>query len=76
MMTKLHLKEFTMTKIKNVEFDVDDFIMMEDTMEVFETYRLNKPTTYDYIKIIIKQAYLQGCIDSLNIAHKDLGKIK
>ena len=65
-----------MTKIKNVEFDVDDFIMMEDTMEVFETYRLNAPTTYDYIKIIIKQAYLQGCIDSLKIAQKDLGKIK
>ena len=61
-----------MYKSKNGEFDVDEFIAIEDTMKIFEDYRLNNPVVYDYIKIIIKRAYLLGGIDVCANLGKDL----
>ena len=54
--------------MKKIEFDVDAFIKEQDTLNIFDDYRINRPSIYDYIKILFKQAYLAGSIDALDLA--------
>lgn len=54
-----------------VSFDVDEFIAVQDDMMVFEKYRRNNSHVYEYIKIIIQQAYIQGSIDTYINVIKD-----
>lgn len=49
-------------------FDVDKFLSEHDTMKFFNDVRLNRPSTYDYIRILFKQAYLSGSTDALSSA--------